>query len=189
MDSMKERTKTMFADALLQMMETKELSAVRVVELCRLCGTDRQTFYYHFKDKYDLVTWIYQRDLKETFLSEHHMESKEQIIYFLQLLKKKQSFYSKAFQDMTQNSLFDYMHSANRKTTEELALEHTNGQPLTQEELFSIKFISYAWVSCISEWIQNKCQPAPEIFGDYLYTNSYFSHPLFLKSDKESGTE
>ena len=78
---------------------------------------------------------------------------------------------------------------ANRKTTEELALEHTNGQPLTQEALFSIKFISYAWVSCISEWIQNKCQPAPEIFGDYLYTNSYFSDPLFLKLDRESGTE
>jgi len=137
MNSMKERTKTMFAEALLSLIESKELSKIRVQELCRLCGTDRQTFYYHFRDKYDLVAWIYQKDLQAVFLADHETPSKEQIEYLLRRLKQKQFFYSKAFQDMTQNSLFHYMHTANCELTESVARERAGGRPLTDMELFS----------------------------------------------------
>ncbi len=176
---MKERTKAMFADALLRVIENKELSKVRVLELCELCGTDRQTFYYHFRDKYDLVAWIYQHDLQETFLTYHSTPSKEQIEFLLRRLKDKQYFYSKAFQDMTQNSLFTYMHNANCDITHAIAYERFGGRPLTEKELFSIKFVSYAWVCSIAEWINKKCSPAPEIFADYLFSNYIFAHRDF----------
>ena len=94
---MKDRTKAMFADALLTLIDNKELSKIRVLELCRLCAADRQTFYYHFKDKYDLVAWIYERDLQETFLENPHTPSREQIESLLRRLEKRQYFYSKAF--------------------------------------------------------------------------------------------
>lgn len=176
---MKERTKAMFADALLQTIENKELSKVRVLELCRICGTDRQTFYYHFRDKYDLVAWIYESDLQETFLADHNTPSREQIEFLLNRLQKKQAFYSKAFQDMTQNSLFAYMHTANCRITEAMAKERSGGRMLTEKELFSIKFVSYAWVCSIEEWINAKCSPPPEVFADYLFSNSIFAHPDF----------
>lgn len=179
MDTMKDRTKMMFAQALMKAIEDKELSKVRVQELCRLCGTDRQTFYYHFRDKYDLVAWIYEGDLKDTFLAEPSTPSVEQITFLLHRLKRKQFFYSKAFQDMTQNSLFTYMHIVNCQITESIARERTGGRQLTERERFSIKFVSYAWVCCIAEWINQKCTPAPEIFADYLSSNYFFAHPDF----------
>ncbi|MBQ2853954.1 MAG: TetR/AcrR family transcriptional regulator C-terminal domain-containing protein [Oscillospiraceae bacterium] len=182
---LKERTKAMFAQALLQTMETKELSKVRVLELCRLCGTDRQTFYYHFRDKYDLVAWIYESDLQETFLSAHNTPSREQTEFLLCRLQRRQSFYSKAFQDMTQNSLFAYMHTANCRITEALAIERVGGRALTEKERFSIHFVSYAWVCTIAEWINNGCTPAPEIFADYLFSNHVFAHPGFLEASGE----
>lgn len=176
---MKERTKQMFADALLSVIESKGLSRIRVLELCRLCGTDRQTFYYHFRDKYDLVAWIYENDLQETFLEDYSTPSKEQIEFLLRRLKEKQSFYSKAFQDMTQNSLFAYMHNANCRITETLARERRGNRELTEKELFSIRFVSYAWVCSIAEWINAKCDPEPEIFADYLFAHHVFVHPDF----------
>jgi len=176
---MKDRTKAMFADALLTLLENKDLSKVRVLELCKLCGTDRQTFYYHFKDKYDLVAWIYERDLQETFLENPHTPSKEQIEFLLRRLEKRQFFYSKAFQDMTQNSLFHYMHTANCRITQSVAVERAGGRDLTEKELFSINFVSYAWVCSIAEWINNRCVPAPEVFADYLFSNYVFSHQDF----------
>jgi len=179
MYTMKERTKIMFADALLKVIENKELSKIRVLELCDLCKTDRQTFYYHFRDKYDLVAWIYESDLQETFLADHNTPSKEQITFLLHRLKNRQYFYSKAFQDMTQNSLFAYMHMANCRITESLARERAGGRALTEKELFSIKFVSYAWVCSIAEWINDKCSPPPEVFADYLFSNYVFAHPDF----------
>jgi len=179
---MKDRTKAMFADALLTLLENKDLSKVRVLELCKLCGTDRQTFYYHFQDKYDLVAWIYERDLQETFLENPHTPSKEQIEFLLRRLEKRQFFYSKAFQDMTQNSLFHYMHTANCRITQSVAVERAGGRELTEKELFSIKFVSYAWVCSIAEWINNRCISAPEVFADHLFSNYVFAHPDFLDS-------
>ncbi|HOC34893.1 MAG TPA: TetR family transcriptional regulator, partial [Ruminococcus flavefaciens] len=36
-------------------MKTKPLDKIRVTEICRVAEIERPTFYYHFKDKYDLV--------------------------------------------------------------------------------------------------------------------------------------
>ena len=52
-------TKGMFADELEAMMERMPLSKVRVRDLCERCGVERRVFYYHFKDKYDLVAWMF----------------------------------------------------------------------------------------------------------------------------------
>ena len=35
---------------------------VRVSDLCERCGVERRVFYYHFKDKYDLVAWMFEQD-------------------------------------------------------------------------------------------------------------------------------
>ena len=49
----------MFANTMKELMQTTPLHEIRVTEICKLCGSDRKTFYYHFKDKYDLVNWIF----------------------------------------------------------------------------------------------------------------------------------
>ena len=59
---MKDRTKQALAKALQDLLRTKTLEEVRVSELCARCDLQRQSFYYHFQDKYDLVAWIFLQD-------------------------------------------------------------------------------------------------------------------------------
>lgn len=82
---------------------------------------------------------------QETFLADYDTPGREQIEFLLHRLQQKQFFYSKAFQDMTQNSLFHYMHIANCKISQRVAIDRAGGRPLTEKELFSLKFVSYAW--------------------------------------------
>ena len=58
-DMARRDTKGMFAEELEAMMTRMPLSKVRVADLCASCGVERRVFYYHFKDKYDLIVWIY----------------------------------------------------------------------------------------------------------------------------------
>ncbi len=176
MKAMKERTKRMFADAILEIITKKDLSKIRIKELCEYCGTDRQTFYYHFKDKYDLVAWIYQKDLNDSLQQYNNCFCKEQTKLLLNLIKEKQYFYRKAFENTAQNSLFSYMRNANSKTTENILKEQLHLDKLTEEQLFVIKYNSYAWVGCLSEWIASKCNPSPEIYVNFLYDNSILMH-------------
>ena len=76
MKPIKDHTKWMFAEAILEIIKTKELSKIRITELCEYCNTDRQIFYYHFKDKYDLVAWIYQNDFNGYFLPPYNVPAK-----------------------------------------------------------------------------------------------------------------
>ena len=78
MKPIKDHTKWMFAEAILELIKTKDLSNIRVTELCKYCNTDRQTFYYHFKDKYDLVAWIYQNDLNDSLEKHDYIFCREE---------------------------------------------------------------------------------------------------------------
>lgn len=53
-----ENTKRMFADALKGALQKKCLSQITVKELVASCGVNHKTFYYHFRDIYDLVHWM-----------------------------------------------------------------------------------------------------------------------------------
>ena len=64
---MKDRTKLALAKALQELLNTKTLDEVRVSELCNRCNLQRQSFYYHFQDKYDLVAWIFMQDTSRVF--------------------------------------------------------------------------------------------------------------------------
>lgn len=44
-------------------MKTKPLSKITVSELIRDCRINRNTFYYHFNDIYDLLHWMFENEL------------------------------------------------------------------------------------------------------------------------------
>lgn len=55
--------KRILADALIELSTEKPLRKITITELVERAGTGRQTFYNHFKDKNDLIYWIYSRTI------------------------------------------------------------------------------------------------------------------------------
>ena len=49
----------MLAEGLKRSMKINEFEKVRVGDICEQSGVSRQTFYRHFKDKYDLLNWYF----------------------------------------------------------------------------------------------------------------------------------
>lgn len=62
---MKELTKQAIATAFLKRLDNRPIHQITVKDICRDCSINRQTFYYHFRDVYELCFWIMERDLKE----------------------------------------------------------------------------------------------------------------------------
>ena len=63
-------TKRAFADALRKLLEQKPFAKISVSHICEECGMNRKSFYYHFKDKYDLVNWIFDTEITKIFSEE-----------------------------------------------------------------------------------------------------------------------
>ena len=52
-------TKRALAAALKELMDEMSFDKITIVHICNKCEMNRKSFYYHFKDKYELVNWIY----------------------------------------------------------------------------------------------------------------------------------
>ena len=57
-----EKTRQMLAQALKELMKTSPLEKISVGDITQQAGVGRNTFYYHFKDKYALVNWIFETE-------------------------------------------------------------------------------------------------------------------------------
>ncbi len=57
-----QRTRLELDAALRELLKKKPLDQLRVRELTELCGLRRQSFYYHFKDVFELFAWSVRRE-------------------------------------------------------------------------------------------------------------------------------
>ncbi len=55
-------TKRALEDSLKGLLSQKPLNKITVSDIIEDCGISRPTFYYHFKDIYDLVDWVCLED-------------------------------------------------------------------------------------------------------------------------------
>ena len=60
---MSQITKKALAGSLKKLSLEKPLDKITVTDIAEDCQVNRQTFYYHFQDIYDLVEWIYTSEV------------------------------------------------------------------------------------------------------------------------------
>ena len=52
-------TKEILAESFLELAQKKRIDKITITDITDNCGMSQPTFYNHFKDKYDLIVWIY----------------------------------------------------------------------------------------------------------------------------------
>ena len=57
-------TKQAMYHALKKLITTKSINKITIKDITDTCGLNRQTFYYHFKDIYDLLEWSFQEEFR-----------------------------------------------------------------------------------------------------------------------------
>lgn len=102
--------KKILANALLNLCQKQSLQSITVSQLLKETGVSRQTFYNHFKDKNDLICYIYDTYIVPDF-DEHHMDIDfyESLLQTFQNIKKYHKFMKQACQIEGQNCLKDYI--------------------------------------------------------------------------------
>ena len=149
-------TRKHFAEVLQEMLLQKDLENIRVNDLCVRSGTQRGTFYYYFKDKYDLVSWVFLQDLEYSNLNSGKPYTVHQLAQSLERMWDKRDFYLKAFNDHSQNTLFEYIQEYDVKFLENIVKQHLGTSELTEEQRFQIKYNSYGCLGYTIEWLKGK---------------------------------
>ena len=77
------QTKKNLAASLKKAMEKKPLSKVTVSELIKDCNINRNTFYYHFSDIYDLLKWMFEQEAIEVVKKIDLLVDADEAIHFV----------------------------------------------------------------------------------------------------------
>ena len=158
----KDRTKKLFAAELETMLAEIPLSKVRVNELCARCGAQRQVFYYHFKDKYDLVAWIFEQDFRAGVEDAVGGGYQEQTARALAHMWARRNFYRIAFADKSQNSIERHIQEFDVAMSTGVVLRHSGAKKLSDQWIFDIKSHSYGSIGCTIEWLRGELDATPE---------------------------
>ena len=167
--SASDRTKQLLADKLIEMSETKPIQDIRVKDLCTASGTDRSTFYYHFKDEYDLVAWIFMQ-LFEKERSLSPIENSEEMIEgMLRGFWSERDFFRNALKDRSQNSLDTYLLDFYIRSEREAICRYRGAETLDEETEYVIRQYSYGCLGTTIEWILGKNGLSVESMAHYQY--------------------
>ncbi len=147
---MAEITKMWIADKMREIMKHKPIDKIRVTEICKSADIERPTFYYHFKDKYDLVAWMFCTDAYGTDLT-----SVSSAAAGMNRMKQEILFYKRAYEDSSQNALWHYMLEYFVRRYKELVKEKLGTELLDPQLAYSIRFYCMGAVGMTQEWVLN----------------------------------
>ncbi len=147
---MAEITKLWIADKMRELMKHKSIDKIRVTEICEVADIERPTFYYHFKDKYDLIAWMFYTDAYDTDIISVDSATKA-----MQNMKQEILFYKRAYEDVSQNALWHYMLEYFVKRYTELAKVKLKTDILDPQLAYSIRFYCMGAVGMTQEWVLN----------------------------------
>ena len=155
--------KAAVADALLELIRRKDADKITVKDLVEVCGISRQTFYYHFKDIYDLVEWACEEDVKKILEDKDDYKTWTQgfLNLFEEVLKNKPfilNVYRSVGREQVENYLYKIVYDLLLNVIEEKA----QGMTVRDEDKeFVADFYKYAFVGLMLDWVKNGMKEDP----------------------------
>lgn len=159
-------TKRALAAALKELMNETAFEKINVAGICEKCGMNRKSFYYHFKDKYDLVNWIYDTEFISLASQKDYATGWGFLEDLCDYLYENRTFYRRALQIKGQNSFSDHF----LELLQPVLLEHLKRIYDTEIDHidFHVLFFADAFASAIKRWIMEMDNISSEEFTSLL---------------------
>ncbi len=152
---MAQTTKKALAASLKKLLSEKSMDKITVIDIVEDCEVNRQTFYYHFKDIYDLVEWIYTNEASKALGDKKTYDTWQQ--GFIQIFKyvlENKSFVINTYHSLKREHLENYLYNETYNLLIGVIEEKASGQNIKEEDkAFIAHFYKYAFVGLTLDWI------------------------------------
>lgn len=157
-------TKKALAASLKELMKKKELQKISVADIVENCGINRQTFYYHFQDKYDLVNWIYYSEVACAITQNRtYQDWGDAVLDVLNIMKSEHTFYSNALNVTGQNAFQEYLFDVTKDLLLEIVSVISEGQNIDMSDKdFIAEFYTFGLVGIVTQWARKGMKESPE---------------------------
>lgn len=167
---MSDSTKRALADALKKNLMVKPLDKITISDLTNECGVNRQTFYYHFKDIYDLIEWMYMTKANKIFHDGHSIQSwKDSMLELFDLMKNDSNFVIRTYHSVTRESLENFLYQKTSVILKDAIDEVLGDRKIAiADRDFIADYYKYAFVGIVLDWVKKDMKENPEVIIDRI---------------------
>jgi len=168
--SMSQVTKRALEQSLKNLLLKKPLTKITINDIAEDCGINRMTFYYHFKDIYDLVEWSCMEDARKALEENKTYDTWQHgfLQIFAAVLENK-PFIMNVYRCVHQEQVEKYL----KPLVDDLLLgvinEEAAGMTVREEDKdFIAQIYSYIFIGLMLDWIKDDMREDPKPIVDRL---------------------
>ncbi len=167
---MAQTTKKALAASLKKSLAVKTLDKITVTDIVEDCEVNRQTFYYHFKDIYDLVEWIYTSEAIKALGGKKTYDTWQQgFLQIFEYVLENKAFVTGTYHSISREHLERYLYKETYNLLIGVIDEKTVGMAVRDDDkAFIANFYKYAFVGLMLEWIRTGMKENPDAIVDKL---------------------
>lgn len=161
---MSQITKHALEQSLKSLLLEKPLNKITVTDITQNCGINRMTFYYHFKDIYDLVEWVGMQHINKALQYNNTYHTwQEGLLEIYNTIQANKPYVRNVERcvgyDQIEKFLKPFIHNYLMNIVNEKSV---NMAIREEDKAFIVKVYSYAFVGLILDWIKDGMKEEPK---------------------------
>ncbi len=167
---MSQITKQALEASLKNLLLQKPLTKITISDITEDCGISRMTFYYHFKDIYDLVEWSCLEDARKALSGKKTYDTwTTGLLLIFQAVKENKPFIMNVYRSVSREHVERYLYQLTFQLLIDVVEEKAAEIPVRKEDKqFIANLYKYAFVGLMLDWIQNDMKEDPNRIVEHL---------------------
>lgn len=166
---MRQKTETMLCVAFMELLKKCPFSKITIQKLAGQCGVNRQTFYYHFDNIYDLMSKAFEYELVHESRIYEEATWEYAINSFLQWMKENRVIIRNILANAELPYLKRAMYPLIAKSISCGSFTQESTQPaIKQQEEFCINFLTIGITQYVLEWVESDFRESIEDIVDHM---------------------
>ena len=167
---MSQITKRALEQSLKNLLREKPLSKITVTDITEDCGISRMTFYYHFKDIYDLVEWACMEDAAKALANKKTYDTWQQgFIQIFHAGRETKVVVMNVYRCVSREQVEKYLVPLTDQLIMGVIAERSAGMTVREEDKqFIAQVHSYSFVGLMLDWIKDDMRAEPELLVNKL---------------------
>ena len=165
-------TKWALEASLKKLLKEKPLNKITINDITEDCGVNRMTFYYHFKDIYDLVDWILVEDAAKVMEGRRNFDTwTEAFLDILHQLRDNKMLVLNVYRSVGREQVEQYLYKLLDPMLKEFADRECRDITVQDDDKqFVVDFYKYALVGMTLEWTRRDMKADPAVMVARLST-------------------
>ena len=161
---MSQVTKRALEQSLKNLLLKKPLTKITINDIAEDCGINRMTFYYHFKDIYDLVEWACLEDARKAIEEKKTYETWQQgFLQIFEAVRENKPFVMNVYRCVHREQVETYLKPLVDNLLMGVIEEEAKGIPVRQEDKeFIAQIYGYIFIGLMLDWIKDDMRQDPE---------------------------